>query len=253
MHAKTAAKNRRPNGKIIKIPASQIVFKDEIYPRNKPKDAQVTRLLDVLRSGSDLDPVYVRRSDNALCEGCHRVKTYVKFYDDPDALVPVVFIDDLEDDRKALLFSWDINQRHGLPLDGQDRASCIIKARALGVSDRQIMASITVSKDDLDRLAARLAYVNERPQNKKRAKQQEQPTPFPLKNPFPHLRGQSVSKKTKEAHDRASGMPLSYHIQQVTLHLKHPELINPKSKTVMANLLDLKLDLELFFKKHGKE
>jgi hypothetical protein len=68
-----------------------------------------------------------------------------------------------------------------------------------------------------------------------------------LKGNVPHLHGKAISEKQQAAIQRASGMNLVFHVNQITLAIEG-DLVNTESPAVMEKLQRLRDELERYLK-----
>jgi predicted transcriptional regulator len=58
------------------IPLSQVVFKQEFYPRDKPRTSTRTQYADALEGGAEFPPIELDVDGNVLLDGYHRWKAH---------------------------------------------------------------------------------------------------------------------------------------------------------------------------------
>lgn len=184
--------------KTIKV--CDLVFDEELYPRNNIDTANVTALVEALTHGAELPPIVIDQKKR-LIDGVHRWKAYKRLYGDDYEIECIQ--KRYKKDADAFLDAMRYNGSHGARLDQCDRTRCLIISERLGLTIDLVAGALHVPADKLgalrnDRVATTQSGLS-----------------VPLKRTVRHFAGQTLTKRQMEANDALSGMRPAFYANQL--------------------------------------
>lgn len=211
----------------MRLPLKDIVWDEEMYPRNSVDWLTVYRYIEAKRAGSTFPPIVVGRRAGIYVgiDGRHR---YVADEKLKRPTIPVI----VKRIKPALFFeeSVRLNSAHGRPLSVQERVAAIVRLRQEGYADAKIakvlwIPIVSVQKLVLDRVER-----------------------LPLQGNKQIVRKAPVPKgRLQEEHDQQSLAARSQvHLLRQVVDLFEGDLVEAENQEVVALVDRLRAALEAF-------
>ncbi len=215
---------------IQQIELAKLVFDEELYPRTRISSYNVTCIYDALLSGQTMPPIVVEEASNRIADGVHRYRAYCRFYDDPKQKIRVE-VKAFENDAALFLESGRLNASHGSRMTTIDRVHFALKAKELGASYKDVALAIHVTESAIkDLLTTRSASVKG---GKRKA----------IKRSISHVHGQPLTDEQWSANSKLSGMPLSFHANQLIILMEN-NLVDREDDKAIAALFKVQTALD---------
>ena len=190
---------------------SELVLDYSIYPRREIDRYHANTMVECLNNGGTLPPVVICNKSLRVVDGFHRITAYKRVSEDnPDYEVECIE-KVYKNDAALFLDSMRFNASHGRTLTKFDRTHCVLLAKKLRVSDKDIAQILHVPPREIKQiLEVRSAY--------KPGKSQEL---TPIKNTIKHKAGQRLTEDQELCNDKLGGMDQVFYVTQVILLIEN--------------------------------
>ena len=212
------------------IELAKLIFDEGLYPRTRISGYTVTSIYEVLLTGQIMPPIVIEKKSNRIIDGVHRYRAYCRFYDDPKQKIPVE-TKAFANDAALFLEAGRLNASHGTKMTTIDRVHFALKAKELGASYKDVADALHATESSIkDFLTTRSATVKG---GKRKA----------IKRSISHVHGQPLTDKQWSANTKLSGMPLSFHANQLII-LMESDLVNREDDKAIAALFKVQAALD---------
>lgn len=190
---------------------SELVLDYNIYPRRQIDRYHVNTMLEYLKGGGTLPPLVICAKSLRIVDGFHRRDAYRRISkDDPNFEVECVE-KTYKNDAEIFLDSMRYNASHGRTLTRFDRAHCILLAKHLRVSDRDIAKVLHVAPRDIKQmLGVRSAL-----------KPGDTAELTAIKTTIKHKAGQRLTEEQSECNDKLGGMNQGFYVNQIIMLIEN--------------------------------
>lgn len=129
-----------------------------IYPRERISDSVVAEYARALRSGANMTtirPIVADAESLRLVDGVHRRRAYLKVFG-PGAEAPVE-LRKYESEADLYLDATALNADHGRRLNSNDRARIILRAKELGISEKDLASALRLPESSVKEIKLQVA------------------------------------------------------------------------------------------------
>jgi hypothetical protein len=132
---------------------SEIIFSEEIYPRDKCDWRTVVGYADAMLAGAEFPPAVAVQDGEVtyLLDGWHRCKAWKQVGRDS---IPVIVRTDLAR-KEWLAEAARLNAVHGKPFTVSERTNLVLRLRKIGFADKKIAGALSISMEWVYELAER--------------------------------------------------------------------------------------------------
>ena len=187
------------------VKAASLVLDYGLYPRHETDSFNVNGLIEAMKAGATLPPVLVDRASGRVVDGFHRVKAHLKLLG-VDAMIAVTYRN-YASEAEIFEESARLNSQHGNQLTSWDKALCIVKGEALGLSREAIGAALSLTPHATEKLVVQ-RYATHGME------------PYTLKRTAKHLGGRELTTAQHTYNEKAGGLPQLFYVNQVALMLE---------------------------------
>jgi len=216
----------------MKVPISTLILDYDLYPRASVDSQHVSHLIEALEAGTALPAIVVCKKTKKVVDGFHRIKAYLRVYGD-NAEIDVRF-KVYKGEKDLFVDAVRFNAAHGQALHRCDRVRCGQIAKRMRIGVDQIAEVLNIAIDQYRQLL-----------KERSAKSASTKEEVALKNTIKHMAGQKLTKKQEEVNKKASGMNVSFHVNQIVM-LMDAELIDLEDEKLIGNLESLRDALAVF-------
>ncbi len=210
---------------LVKI--STLVRDLEIFPRHSVDDQNVRYIMQAIESGTNIPAIIADRETKKVIDGFHRIAAVEKLQGDI-AKINVEYRR-YPDQQTMFLDAMRLNATHGNRLTSWDKALCITKAEAMGLTRDNAASALSLTREKYGELhRERYATVHR--------------VPYALKRTATHLAGQDLSDDQHSYNEKAGGMNQLFYVNQVALMLEKGT-IDGSNDGLRAGLENLYLQL----------
>jgi ParB-like nuclease family protein len=199
---------------------ASLIFREDLYPRQKFSEAHVRELKQAMDGGQALPPIIV--ADNyIIVDGVHRYHAALR------TGATTILGDVREYASEADLFkdATLLNTAHGLNLQRYDQLKVIETAERLGLHEFDISAILRTSIQQLRAIKPKFAILTETQSGMGDLRRK-----VPLKESVRHLSGQVITQDQEEAiRGNAPGMSYLVGVRQLISAIEH-DLLPPEDK-----------------------
>lgn len=208
-----------------KLSNDKIIFDPTVYPRKKVNRSRISRYAEAIRSGSVLPRPKVDRKTLKLVDG---LMTWRALELNGYAEIDVDYIN-APNDLAIFRYALENNSAHGLTFTTYDHAWIVLRGEELGLSENEIAELIHVTPGFLAQ-ATENWFARDRRGRK-----------IPIKRTIRHMSGQKLTADQLVANDKLSGMPATFHVNQLILLLENglQDDANPNFKERLTDLVGL--------------
>jgi hypothetical protein len=191
---------------------SELVADYSIYPRREIDDYHVSTMVEYLNNGGGpLPPLITCEATSRIVDGFHRRRAYMRISGDDPTFEVECIEKTYKNDAELFLDSMRYNASHGRTLTRFDRTHCIVLAKRLRVSDKDIAKVLHVPPRQIKQmLAARTAVKPGKPQQL-----------MPIKGTIKHKAGQQLTDEQSQCNDKLGGMQQSFYVNQVIMLIEN--------------------------------
>jgi ParB-like nuclease domain len=165
------------------VPLSQLVYDEQIYPRQDVNEQHVRTLQQAIEGGHDLPPIVVDKASNRIIDGVHRWQATTRLGRDQILVEFRSYNSEAELFKDAVL----LNSASKLPLDSYDKLKVIEIGTSLGLKELDLSAVLRTSVQHLRSLKPRFATVEEAQDGVQALRR------VALKAPVRHLRDKQIT------------------------------------------------------------
>jgi hypothetical protein len=220
--------------RIIRMPAAQLVFDFDLYPRSDVDDTHVAHIAEAIRAGTEMPPVIACADSYRIVDGFHRTRAEIRVQGDK-AILNVV-LKRYRSDRERFIDAMKYNAHHGHNLTTADRARCALFAKKLRIS-------VDVLADALSMTVGAIGKLTTNRIGKMRvANAADTAEEVPLKYVVRHMRGRTMTRAQVEAQKRLGGNNQVFIVNQL-ITLIESDLLDAENLRLMARLADLRTHL----------
>jgi hypothetical protein len=226
--------------KTTKRKLSELVFDFDLYPRTSIDSQHVSAMREAARAGATFPPYVVCAKTLRVVDGFHRGrKDRLEHGVDCEVeCVEKVY----KNDGELFLDAMRCNAAHGRGLTPIDKARCALKCKHFHLGVAAIAAALGVTPAAIKAVGeGRVARAPAEPGRPKGELGEE----IIIKRSIEHLSGTTLSVNQREANKRLSGMPPSFHANQLLLVLEN-DFLNLEDQSLLALLGRLHAALERF-------
>ena len=138
------------------VSVSDLVVREDLYPRNAVSDYHVAQLTKVMDGGHSLPPITVWRDNLWIADGVHRWTAAVRRGDET---IDVEWRD-YADDEAFFRESCLLNSGHGLGFTARDRLKIIEMGQQYGLKELDFATLLRTSESYIKTLMPRYAWVD---------------------------------------------------------------------------------------------
>jgi hypothetical protein len=217
---------------MAKIKATSLVIDYNLYPRGDVDSQNIHYLTRALEAGHKLPPIVVERKTKRIVDGVHRWHAHRKFSGKDDVEIECIQ-KDYRNEKEFFLDAARYNNAHGVQLTTFDRVKCVIKAKELKISNKDIADALAITPKQLVKIS------EERIGRVRIWREGDKPSPeVPLKRTIKHMAGKALTQKQMGYNDKLSGMNPSFYINQL-LMLIDGDLVDMADEELMKKLDEL--------------
>lgn len=227
-------KGKDPMAQIIKLPAAQLVFDFNLYPRSDVDDTHVAHIAEAIRAGTDMPPVIACADSYRIIDGFHRTRANIRVHGD-EAVVDVV-LKRYRSDRERFIDAMKYNAHHGHNLTTADRARCVLFAEKLHISMEVLAGALSMTTEAVGKLT-----VN-RVGKMRVASAADTAEKVPLKYVVRHMRGRTMTRAQVEAQKRLGGNNQVFIVNQLITLIEN-DLLDQENPRLMERLANLRSHL----------
>lgn len=190
---------------------SELVLDYSVYPRREIDRYHANAILEALKGGAELPPLVICAKTLRIADGFHRHSAYKRFSDDNPEFEVQVVEKDYKNDAELFLDSMRYNACHGRTLTRFDKTHCVLVAKKLHVSDKDIARILHVPTKEIKQiLQVRSAL--------KPGTTQELTA---IKTTIKHKAGQRLTPEQEQCNDKLGGMNQAFYVNQVIMLLEN--------------------------------
>lgn len=190
---------------LTKVAIKQLVFDNNIYPRDKINPFHVSELASVLQAGFTLPPPVADSKTFKVIDGFHTINAHLKLYGESYEIETE--LKNYANDAEMFAEAIQRNVAHGQSLSHYDKAQALIKAEELGMELTEISSLFQMTPEKVQEMkASRFASY--------------QMKPIALKYSVAHFANKELTKKQVRYINTAGGLSQSYYINQVIAMIK---------------------------------
>ena len=202
------------------IAVADLVFDENLYPRQHVDTMHVTSLFRAMEGGSKLPPIVVCRSTKKIIDGVHRYHVALR----AEAKTIAAELRDYQNDAERFKDAVLLNSAQGLRLRETDAVRVITLGESLGLKELDLAGMLRTSVTHLRALKPRYATVD-RAFAEGGGKLQK----IPLKSSVRHLAGETISAEQADAMRSAPGSSYMLAVRQLTGAVQY-DLLPPADK-----------------------
>ena len=181
---------------------SELLLDETLYPRHKVSAYNVNRIMEALQAGATMPPIVVDEKTHKVIDGYHRITAARRMYGE-NATIDVE-LRKYKNEREMFRDAVRLNSAHGVNLGKQDRTRCLVFAKNLGIELEVIIVDLNLTLETAQEMLEERTATDVSGQT------------IALKGSTTDLAGTQLTKEQAEFNaDRASGMKLTFHINQV--------------------------------------
>lgn len=216
---------------IIKLPAVQLVFDFELYPRSDVDDTHVAHIAEAIRAGTQMPPIIACADSFRIIDGFHRTRAWIRV-NGKDAVVEVI-LKRYRSDRERFIDAMKYNAHHGHNLTTADRARCVLFAEKFHISMEVLAGALSMTTEAVGKLT-----VN-RVGKMRVANAADTAEKVPLKYVVRHMKGRTMTRAQVEAQKRLGGNNQVFIVNQL-ITLIESDLLDHANPKLMERLADLR-------------
>lgn len=206
---------------------SDLIVDYTIYPRNEVDRHHVSVIQLAIEGGAEVPPLVIEASTKRIVDGVHRYRAYKRIYGDDNPEAAVTCIEkEYKNDAALFLDAMRYNASHGRSLTRFDRTHCVIMAKQLRVSEKDIAKVLHVPPSEIKRIVADRSamFDNEGKQ-----------TLTPIKGTIKHKAGATLTDEQVTCNKKLGGMDQTFYVNQIILLIEN-DLLNHDDEELMSKL-----------------
>lgn len=182
----------------MKIKLTDIVIDDSIYPRSKPNEYNIQRMLLAYESGAKFPPIIIEAGTYRLVDGRHRYETYKRKGTETVAVTEKSYASEADLFADAVSLNID----HGMALDQYSVRSSIARLIELGFELPAIGSIVRIPVETIGVIVKGFAATPEG-------------QAIALKGGLRHMRGETLSARQIEVNRSYAGGKASFYAKQI--------------------------------------